>query len=166
MPVGELELSRRNVDGDRNVRAAAQAGCTDSPFQELQGGTIGRQGASQAAFVGDQGGGQADASRRLGRGAPDPADPLQGFGEAVAPIGTTNRSWRSIRPPACAPPEMMFTIGSGSRGSSVKLRQSGTRRWSAAATAVASDTAKIALAPSRDMSGVSSTSRSRVSTAR
>jgi hypothetical protein len=33
-----------------------------------------------------------------------------------APIGTTNRSWMSRAPPACAPPEMMLIIGRGKTG--------------------------------------------------
>ena len=76
-----------------------------------------------------------------------------------APTGMIMNSWKSIGLSACAPPLMMFIIGTGR---SVRLgpadiaveRQVASRR--AAALATASDTPRMALAPSRALFGVPS----------
>ena len=83
-----------------------------------------------------------------------------------APTGTTRKSWTSTRPPACAPPEITFTIGSGSSGgrSGLKDRHSGTPVLRAAATAQATEAARTAFAPSRSRFSVPSSARSAVST--
>ena len=74
-------------------------------------------------------------------------------------------SWMSMGLSACAPPLMMFIIGTGSSVRHWRRRGSGRAaapRASAAALATASDTPRMALAPSRLLLGVPSSVDQRV----
>ena len=89
----------------------------------------------------------------------------QPFGEARRPGGTTMNSWKSTVLSAWAPPLSTFIIGTGSTlglaPTAVELREVAVERppaSAAAAFAAASDTPRIALAPSRPLFGVPSSS--------
>ena len=75
-----------------------------------------------------------------------------------APIGTIMNSWKSTALSAWAPPLSTFIIGTGRMWalSPPRYRHSGWRSSAADAWAAASDTARIAFAPSRDLFGVPS----------
>ena len=75
-----------------------------------------------------------------------------------APTGTTMNSWKSMLLSAWAPPFSTFIIGTGRMCavSPPRYFHSGMRSSAAAACAAASDTARIAFAPSRDLLGVPS----------
>ncbi len=77
-----------------------------------------------------------------------------------APTGTIMNSWKSTVFVACAPPFTMFIIGTGSTRESgpPRYRYSGTPSDSAPARALASDTARMALAPRLALFGVPSSS--------
>ena len=76
-------------------------------------------------------------------------------------------SWKSIWRPACSPPLMRLTIGSGTTGRvsqrCAMCRYSGTSRPAAAARQAACDTASMAFAPRRAFVGVPSSSIKRPS---
>ncbi len=84
-----------------------------------------------------------------------------------APAGTTMNSWMSRPLSACAPPLRTFMNGTGSTRAPGPPRYwySGRPESSAAARATASETPRIALAPSEDLFGVPSSSSSAWSTA-
>src|SRR4051812_4545724 len=84
-----------------------------------------------------------------------------------APAGTIMNSCRSIEFCACAPPLMTFSIGTGNvRAASPPIqRKSDTFAFAAAAFAAASETPRIAFAPSRPLFSVPSSSSRRASTA-
>ena len=75
---------------------------------------------------------------------------------------TTMKSWMSTRRPAWAPPPKIWICGIGSSvaASPPRCRYSGTSASAAAACAAAIDTASVALAPSRVLFGVPSSSTS------
>src|SRR3954454_9762036 len=77
-----------------------------------------------------------------------------------ASSGTSMNSWKSIEFCACTPPLITFSIGTGSvRASSPPSdRKSERPRSAAVALAVASETPRIAFAPSRALFGVPSSS--------
>ena len=82
-----------------------------------------------------------------------------------APAGTTMNSWRSIEFWACTPPLMTFSIGTG-RTCAVRAAEPAVERdarVAAAAFAAASETPRIAFAPSRPLFGVPSSSMSAAS---
>ena len=76
-------------------------------------------------------------------------------------------SCRSIEFAACTPPLITFIIGTGNvvASSPPRWRKSETPASAAAALALASETARIALAPRRPLFGVPSSSISRRSSA-
>src|SRR4051812_14577831 len=84
-----------------------------------------------------------------------------------APAGTIMNSCRSIEFCACAPPLITFSIGTGNvRAASPPIqRKSETFAFAAAAFAAASETPRIAFAPSRPLFSVPSSSSRRASTA-
>ena len=99
--------------------------------------------------------------QRLLERVEDLAAGAQRVGERVEkPTGTIMNSWKSTLLSACAPPFRTFIIGTGSRSASSppRWRQSGSSRSIAIALAAASETPRIALAPSRALFGVPSSS--------
>ena len=87
--------------------------------------------------------------------------PVRSASENVgAPQGTTMNSWKSTLLSAWAPPLSTFIIGTGSTWASAppRYRHSGSPASAAAAFADASDTPRMALAPSRPLLGVPSRS--------
>ena len=90
-----------------------------------------------------------------------------------APSGITMNSWKSTLLSACAPPFRMFIIGTGSTraaGRAVERREMRVERHAVrrrrCARASAIDTPSSALAPSRPLFGVPSSSIMDVSIAR
>src|SRR5437867_4727026 len=87
-------------------------------------------------------------------------------------MGMTMNSWKSTELSACAPPFRMFIIGQGRRFADFSEEQrarylySGTFCAAAAPRAAAIETARMALAPRRDLVGVPSSSIIRLSSAR
>ena len=80
-----------------------------------------------------------------------------------APTGIIIYSWTSVAHPACAPPFIMFIIGSGSDGLLVPVIfaiycHNGKPSELACALATANDTDRIALAPKLDLLSVPSRS--------
>jgi hypothetical protein len=83
------------------------------------------------------------------------------------PTGNTMNSWKSTLLSACAPPLMMFIMGTGRAGarSSASSFHNGVFREAATACALASDTPSSALAPRRPLFSVPSRSTRRLSSA-
>ncbi len=83
-------------------------------------------------------------------------------------MGITMNSWKSIELRACTPPLTTLNIGTGSTWAFTPPRywKSGRSRSIAAALAVASETARMALAPRRLLLSVPSRSIRAASTSR
>ena len=115
--VGVEEVRRGDVERVGDVVARPQARALDGDVEQLERRGVRVERRAEAALVGLQRrSGRARAARR-----PSPRTrrrPSRSASRYVAaPTGMTRKSWKSSWRPACRPPLMMFTIGSGSSGS-------------------------------------------------
>ena len=149
------QLRGGDVHCDRRLGAGLEAAPLDPLEQHVQGRAVRGSGAARPPSSATS----ATSWPRSRRTAAVAARTREAHSIASAnvraPTGTTRKSWTSTRPPACAPPEITFTIGSGSSGgrSGLRARHSGTPMLRAAATAQATEAARTAFAPSRSRFG-------------
>ena len=156
--VAVVELGRGDVEREEDLLARLVAGVLDGLQDGFERGLGALELRREAAFVAD-GGAEALLLQHGLERVEGLGDGAQAFARRCrSPCGMIMNSWKSIGASECAPPLMTLAIGTGSTLAFGPPRylNSGRPSASAAALALASETARMALAPSLDLVSVPS----------
>ena len=168
---GEHVVAVARRAGSRRRRSAiADAAPGPSPVRSIPSDSsssaarFGRSGRPSPPSSATRATGRPRSSSDVGGGGAHAPAHSMASAKELAPTGMASKSWTSSARAAWAPPEMMFTIGSGSRGaapSSRRLPRAAGAAGRPPREHVAIETASTALAPRRPRSVVPSTRTAR-----